>query len=290
MIGILLKRTSGFYYVFAEDQLWECSLRGRFRIHDQDFLPGDRVWIQPGLGKKATIEKVEPRRNQLVRPPVTNIDQVYIVFACRAPEPDLHLLDRLLVQAEHADIQPVLVVTKKDLSPETGPAGLPWFMYQAMGYSVYHISVRTGEGIAELRPTLAEKISIVAGPSGVGKSSLLNALSPGLSLKTGEVGKKLQRGRHTTRHVEMMPCAAGLIADTPGFSNLFLPAMRREELAGYFRDFQPYLGQCRFQNCRHDREPDCEIKAALREGRIEESRYRHYLAFLHETIENERRY
>jgi ribosome biogenesis GTPase len=290
MRGILLKGYGGFYYVHTEDQLWECSLRGRFRLKSQEFLAGDRVWISPGLGKTATIEKVEPRKNSLTRPPIANVDQALIVFALVSPEPDYNLLDRLLLQIELENIQPVLVLTKTDSWQATEAEEKHWQAYREMGYSLIKVSNKTGEGIAEVGKCLEGKTSVMAGPSGVGKSSLLNSLSPGLERKTSEVGKKLKRGRHTTRHVELMPCAGGFVADTPGFSNLNIPPLRREELAGYFQDFQRFLGKCRFNSCLHDREPDCMIKEAVTDGKIIGSRYRHYLSFLQEIMENERKY
>ena len=290
MRGTLLKGYSGFYYVFAEDRVWECSLRGRFRVKDQDFLPGDIVVIQPGLGEKATIEKVERRRNFLMRPSIANVDQVLVVLALTSPEPDLNLLDRLLIQAEIKNVRPIVILTKRDIWKATEEEEKQWNCYRNMGYPLMMISNKTKEGIGEVSKHIAGKTSVLAGPSGAGKSSLLNALSPGLKLKTSEVGGKLKRGRHTTRHTELMICAGGLIADTPGFSNLFMSAMHREELAGCFRDFYQFLGKCRFNNCLHFREPDCSIREAVRQGKIAESRYRHYLIFLQEIIAAERRY
>lgn len=290
MQGIILKGYSGYYYIYAQDRVWECSLRGRFRIREQGFLPGDRVRIQPGLGNKATIEKVESRRNFLVRPPIANVDQALLVFAMSSPEPDYNLLDRLLVQAEVAGIQPILVFTKADAGQPGSEQERLWQAYEKLGYTLIRVSNKTGEGIETLKRILAGKTSVLAGPSGVGKSSLLNSLAPELARKTGEIGEKLKRGRHTTRHVELMVCAGGLIADTPGFSSLHLPEMRREELTGYFPDFQPYSDQCRFKSCLHFREPDCAVKDAIKREEISESRYRHYLIFLEEVIAAERRY
>ena len=288
--GILVKGYSGFYYVYAEDRVWECSLRGRFRIRDQEFLPGDRVKILPGSGRKATIEEVLPRRNCLTRPPVANVDQAVLVFALTSPVPDFNLLDRLLVQVAAAQMEVVLVVTKLDLWQPDEETGSAWQVYTRLGYPVIRISNKTGAGIAELRAYFAGKTSVLAGPSGVGKSSLINSLAPGLELRVGQVGRKLQRGRHTTRHVELLPCAGGLVADTPGFSSLYLPTMKREQLTGYFPEFHAYLGKCRFTSCLHNQEPDCAVKAAVKAGEIAEFRYRHYLDFLEEVIAAERRY
>ncbi|MEM5816352.1 MAG: ribosome small subunit-dependent GTPase A [Desulfitobacterium hafniense] len=293
--GILLKGYSGFYYVFAEGRVWECSLRGRFRIRNQEFLPGDRVKILPGTGDKGTIEEVETRHNSLVRPTIANVDQAFLVFACVSPAPDLNLLDRLIVQVTAAQIKPILVLNKIDLgsrgestAENTFPAdGLDF--YRQLGCELVKVSTKTGEGLAELQEHINGKVSVLAGPSGVGKSSLVNALSPGLELKTGDVSRKLKRGRHTTRHVELMVCGEGLLADTPGFSSLYLPAMKREELTDYFWEFQD-VGECRFADCQHHKEPDCAVKAAVASGRIQPSRYEHYCQFLEEVIAAERRY
>lgn len=293
IVGILLKGYGGFYYVFAEDRVWECSLRGRFRVQDQDFLPGDRVQILPDEENKATIEAVEPRRNALIRPAIANVDQALLVFAMTSPKPDLNLLDRLLIQVTDAEIQPILVFTKLDkyeaaLTTSSEPSITD--VYRQIGYTVFEVSNETGQGIEEVRAQLAEKVSVLAGPSGAGKSSLFNALSPGTKLKIGEISLKSKRGRHTTRHVELMVCAGGLVADTPGFSSLFMPDMKRAELAGCFPEFVERRRQCRFSSCLHDKEPNCAIKAALESGEISTVRYEHYLIFLQEVIEAERRY
>lgn len=291
IIGILLKGYGGFYYVFAADRVWECSLRGRFRVQDQDFLPGDRVKILPEEENKATIEAVEPRRNALSRPAIANVDQALLVFAMTSPKPDLNLLDRLLIQVTDAEIEPILVFTKLDKYEATDSKD-PTItdVYRQIGYTVFEVSSETGQGIEEVRAQLVDKVSVLAGPSGAGKSSLFNALSPGKKLKTGTISIKSKRGRHTTRHVELMVCAGGLVADTPGFSSLFLPDMKRAELAGCFPEFALRRSQCRFSSCIHDKEPNCAIKKALENGEISSARYEHYLIFLAEVIEAERRY
>lgn len=244
--GILLKGYSGFYYVYAEGRVWECSLRGRFRIQGQEFLTGDRVQILPSNGNKATIEKVEERRNSLVRPTIANVDQAFLVFALVSPRPDLNLLDRLLIQVSEVGIKPVIILNKvdqaevnsEDATAENSISSLDF--YQNLHYDLIKVSTRTGQGIAEVREHLKDKVTVLAGPSGVGKSSLVNALEPGFELKTGEISRKLKRGRHTTRHVELMVCGEGLLADTPGFSSLYLPKMKREELTLFFLNLQMY--------------------------------------------------
>lgn len=294
--GVLLKGYGGFYFVYAEGRVWECSLRGRFRVKDQEFLPGDRVNILPEEEKdetKATIESVEPRRNVLTRPAIANVDQAILVFAMTSPKPDLNLMDRLLIQVTDADIEPVLVFTKLDKYKEEAFYGSDHAItdvYRKIGYNVFEVSSETGQGIEEIGARLSNKISVLAGPSGAGKSSLFNALSPGKKLKTGQISHKSKRGRHTTRHVELMVCAGGLVADTPGFSSLYLPEMKRAELTDCFPEFVQRRRQCRFNSCLHDKEPNCAIKAALENGEISRERYEHYLIFLQEVIEAERKY
>lgn len=286
--GTLMKGYAGFYYVYADDRVWECSLRGRFRVKKQDFIPGDKVLILPGTDQKATIEKVLERRNVLVRPNVANVDQAILVFALTKPDPDYNLLDRLLVQVGRAGIDILIVFTKLDLMEESSNPTLEY--YRRIGYNVFPVSNKTKQGLSEIQARLKGRISVLAGPSGSGKSSLLNALEPQRERKTGEVSSKIGRGKHTTRHVELISVTGGLVADTPGFSSLYLPDMKREELQLYFKEFEEYRANCRFKSCLHDKEPDCAVKEALAETKILESRYTHYTQFLNEVIENERKY
>jgi len=288
--GIITKGYSGFYYVHSGVQLWECSLRGRFRLNAQDFLPGDRVKISPLKGTKGVIEEVLPRINSLIRPAIANVDQVVVVSAASEPEPDFNLLDRILIQVDAAKIAPLICINKADL---VSPDELEELVkpYQKTGYALIEVSVKSGQGIAELRQVLKDKISVFAGSSGVGKSSLLNAVQPGLELKMGEVSQKLRRGRHTTRHVELLQLEfGGLVADTPGFSSLNLPAMQRQDLAGFFPEIQELAHKCRFTTCVHWQEPQCAVKDGVEQGIINPKRYKNYLSFLSEVIEQERRY
>jgi len=286
--GTLMKGYAGFYYVYADDRVWECSLRGRFRVKKQDFIPGDKVMILPGIGAKATIEKVLERRNSLVRPHIANVDQAILVLAMTRPDPDYNLLDRLLVQVSKAEIDIVIVFTKSDLVEDANHEMMDY--YRNIGYPVIAVSNKTHQGIAEIEAQMKGRISVLAGPSGSGKSSLLNAIDPLPERKIGEVSSKIGRGKHTTRHVELMPIAGGLVADTPGFSSLYLPEMKREELQAYFTEFWDYKGNCRFKSCMHDKEPDCAVKKAVEDKEILESRYEHYIQFLKEVTENEKKY
>ncbi len=285
--GTLVKGYGGFYYVFANDRVWECSLRGRFRVQKQDFIAGDKVLILPETEEKATIEKVLVRRNLLIRPSIANVDQVILVFAGASPNPDYNLLDRLLIQAENVGMDILIVFTKLDLIDMENDHLINY--YREMGYAVIKVSNKTRQGIDELVPFFRDRVSVLAGPSGAGKSSLINSLDSSKELKTGEVSIKIGRGRHTTRHVELIPIAGGLVADTPGFSSLFLTGMKREELQNYFPDFTEHR-DCRFKSCLHDKEPRCGVKEALDKGLILPSRHKHYLQFLKEVIESERKY
>lgn len=290
--GIIIKGYSGFYYVQTEERLWECSLRGKFRQKHlaQSFLPGDRVRITPLKGDKGVIEEVLPRQTELVRPPIANVEQGILVFACKDPDPDLNLLDRLLILTSLAGLEAVICFNKADRLTEEERHALA-APYRQAGYSVVEASAKTGLGVEEIRAILKDRVSVFAGPSGVGKSTMLNALEPNLALKTGAVSEKLGRGRHTTRHVELLALRdGGWVADTPGFSSLYLPPMERDQLASCFPEFLPYLGECRFNSCIHKTEPDCSLRAAVEEGKIDKDRYQQYLNFLDEVIANERRY
>lgn len=291
--GIIVKGYSGFYYVWDGKSLWECSLRGRFRVKKQDFLPGDQVIITvlDEVKKKAVIEEIRPRQNQLIRPSVANVEQVIIVMALANPETDWWLLDRLLIMALTNGVQPLMCFNKADLCEEEVRAQVV-AAYRKTGFPLLVTSVKKGWGIQELKSMLANRTSVFAGPSGVGKSSLLNALEPGLSLKTGEVSVRMERGKHTTRHVELICLReGGLIADTPGFSQVYLPAgLKRESLVEYYPDFEQYQALCRFKTCLHRDEPECAVREAVFRGDLDRPRYERYLQILEEIIAQERRY
>ena len=289
--GTVMKGYGGFYYV-RDDQkfVWECKPRGRFKMEKQDILVGDRVQIQTLNMKCGVVEKVLPRMTELVRPPVANIDRAIVVFALKSPDPDLNLLDRFILLAEAGKTEPIICFNKADLlkNDEIKPI---LDTYSKIGYQAMVTSVKTGEGIENLRKLLKDHISVFAGPSGVGKSSLLNTIQPGLQLKTGELSEKLQRGKHTTRHVELLELEfGGYVTDTPGFSSLYLPQILKENLAGYFPEMDSYWRNCRFNGCMHKHEPNCAVKAAVDSGEISKTRYEHYIGFLEEVTVQERRH
>jgi ribosome biogenesis GTPase len=282
--GIIIKRIGGFCYVLASNQVYTCKPRGRLRQGAKDILPGDRVLFQRELG---VVEEILPRRVQLIRPPIANVDQVVIVFAGREPTIDFMLLDRLLVTVAAQDLGLVICFNKSDLARDPRSN-----LYREIGYPTIYTSTVTGEGIDELQAHLEGKISCLAGPSGVGKSSLLNAIIPGAQLQTAKISQKMKRGRHTTRSVELLRLPnGGLVADTPGFSQLSLHHLERERLAHYFPEMGPLIPHCRFSGCLHDQEPDCAVRAAVEREELSPDRYDHYLAFLEEIREYElRRY
>lgn len=286
MDGIIYKAVGGHYFVMTGQGEYRCYLRGRFR---KKILVGDYVSIAPQEGNTWVIEKVKPRRTELVRPPIANVNQAVIIFSFIEPGLNLFLLDRFLLQSEAAGIKPVIVFNKIDLARSSD---LPLAYEQQVGYRVIETSAKTGQGIDELASVLEGQISVFAGPSGVGKSSLLNAIQPGLGLQIGDISAKLKRGRHTTRHIELIRLNnGGLVADTPGFSNLRLPpGLKSTTLACYFPDLEPHALNCRFSGCVHHKEPGCAVKKALADGRILPTRYENYIALLKEVVQQEGRY
>ena len=275
--GRIVKALSGFYYVDTDGVLLECKARGRFRLDGTSPLVGDRVQCSEDANGKGRIDCVEERRNWFVRPAVANIDALVFVAANTNPVTDPFLIDRVSVIADDADCELILCINKSDV--DTGD-----MLYESFclaGFPVIRTSAETGEGIEELRDLLRGKVCAFTGNSGVGKSSILNRLAPNLQLPTAEVSEKLGRGKHTTRHVELFSLGDNTwLADTPGFASFELEMMKiipKEDLQYNFRDFTPYLGQCRFPDCTHRKEPECAVTQALLEGKISESRYQSYL-------------
>lgn len=278
MTGVILKALSGFYYVLTGgDGTVACRARGKFRHQHITPLVGDRVEITLLPDGAGRVDEILPRRNAFSRPAVANIDQLVIVASGAPPVTDPFLIDRAAALAESRDCEPVVVFNKCDLDPAEELLEL----YRAAGFTTLRASAATGEGIEALGSALAGKISAFTGNTGVGKSSLLNALCPALELPVGEISEKLGRGRHTTRHVELLRLEnGGIIADTPGFSSLESdPAelVPKEELAAAFRDFRPYLDGCRFVGCSHVKEKGCAVRAAVKAGEISKSRHQSYV-------------
>lgn len=287
--GVLLKAHGGFYFVQAASQLYTCSLRGRLKQELKQeplgLLVGDKLLLEvlPNEAAAGVITERLPRRNFLLRPKIANVDQCLVVLAAEHPKPDYLLLDRLLVCLLAAKIQPIICFNKLDKPQKLEKFAPQMAVYRQAGFVVQPVSALQQQGIDELKQLLADKITVVAGQSGVGKSTLLNQVQT-QKLLTGSISQKLQRGRHTTRMVELLPLADGAqgwIADTPGFSRLNMPELiTTENLAEFWPDLQNFGCKCRFDGCRHDKEPDCQVKAAVAEGRLDKPRYQRYLQLL----------
>ena len=276
MTGIIVKAIAGFYYVDTGDVVIECKARGKFRNKSQSPLVGDRVEITPTDGGKATVDKILPRKNSLIRPPLANLDLLFIIASVSDPQPNLFVIDKLSAYAEYNGVEPIIVANKPDLgSPEELLS-----IYQKAGYKTLCASGKTGEGVEEITKLMSGKISAFTGNSGVGKSSILNRIMPSLSLETAHTSQKLGRGRHTTRHSELFKCEGGYIADTPGFSSFELNDdlfIRKDELSGCFPEFESYLGECKFTSCSHTGEKGCAVLSALENGEIAKSRFESYV-------------
>lgn len=289
--GLVVRSQSGFYEVETGEGVVLAHLRGRLKQGKAtgDLVAvGDRVEISENAGDEAMIESVEPRRRALVRKDprpqglyeqviVANPDQAMFIFACADPAPKLRMLDRFLVIAEAQNIPAVVVITKIDLVKHADVEGM-FGHYKKIGYSVLYTSAKTSEGVPEFKSMLADKLTVLAGPSGVGKSTLLNAIQPGLELRVNEIRQQSRKGKHTT--VERMLFKldfGGYVADTPGLKALALWDIQPEELDGYFPEMRNLIRQCKFRDCAHIDEPGCAVREAVMEGRIHQSRYDSYL-------------
>ncbi len=279
MQGKIVKGISGFYYVHVvESGIYECKAKGIFRQQKMKPLVGDDVEIDIISEEKKTgnVAAILPRKNALIRPAVANVDQALLIFAAASPNPNFNLLDRFLVMMGRQDVPVILCFNKCDLITEEQKQEIA-AIYEASGCKILFVSAKKELGLKELQEILEGKTTTVAGPSGVGKSSLINLLAPEACMETGEISKKIERGRHTTRHAELIQLKGdGYIMDTPGFSSLYLPEMEKEELQDCYPEFAAFEPYCRFQGCSHISEPDCGVKEALSEGKIHPVRYENY--------------
>lgn len=291
MQGKIIKGIAGFYYVnVVESGVYECKAKGVFRKEKIKPLVGDNVRIEilDEENKTGNIVEIFPRKNELIRPAVANIDQALVVFAVTKPTSHFNLLDRFLVMMERKEIPVVLCFNKKDIATSPEIAELE-AIYEKCGYPIVFTSALEQENIEEIRRLLLKKTTAIAGPSGVGKSSLINLLQNQVQMETGTISRKIERGKHTTRHSELIAVDAdSYIMDTPGFSSLYVNDFEKEELKYYFREFASYEGQCRFQGCDHVHEPGCAVKEALEEGKIHPVRYKNYLEMYTELKEKKR--
>ncbi len=276
--GIIYKLLGGIYYVNVADKSYACKARGLFRLNDIKPLVGDRVVIEPDQFEddKGYIVEVLERQTRLVRPPVANVDQAIIVVATKNPKPNVVLLDKMLLSCEIAGVKPIIIVNKADLKKS---AKLPSIseIYSATGYKIVETSATLALRLTELTDILRGHVSVFAGASGVGKSTLLNALIPEADLATGAVSTKIKRGKHTTRHTELICLPqGGYVLDTPGFTSLDISGVSKYDLANYFPDLQAHAKNCRFDDCLHLKEPDCAVLKALESGKIHGSRHLSY--------------
>ncbi|MFD1018125.1 ribosome small subunit-dependent GTPase A [Thalassobacillus hwangdonensis] len=291
-VGKIIKALSGFYYVYSDGQVFQCKGRGVFRKRKVTPLVGDEVTFEADNLEEGYIHSIGDRKNELVRPPIANVDQALIVTSAVQPAFNKLLLDRFLVLVEANHINPVLIFSKMDqLEPEK-EAGIEASrqMYQKAGYQVILSSMEEQEALKEIKALLDDNITVIAGQSGVGKSSLLNALNPSLSIETNAISESLGRGKHTTRHVELFTIGTGLVADTPGFSSLEFQDIELEALPECFPEFREVQHLCKFRGCLHNKEPKCAVKENVKQGEIDQQRYDHYLLFLEEIQNRKPRY
>ena len=292
MQGKIVKGISGFYYVHVVGTgIYECKAKGVFRNRKVKPLVGDNVEIVVLDEEKriGNVEEILPRKNELIRPAVSNIDMALVIFAVAKPDPNFNLLDRFLCMMEYQKVPVTICFNKCDLVSEEEKEKLQQ-IYAPAGYEILFTSVKTGENIDNLKALLADKTTTVAGPSGVGKSSLINELQTGVRMQTGAISDKIGRGKHTTRHSEIISIGQDTyIMDTPGFSSMDLPGFEKENLWTCYPEFVPYEPECRFIGCSHIGEPDCGVKNALAEGKISQVRYDNYV-MLYEEMKNIRKY
>lgn len=291
--GRIIKGIAGFYYVQTpHGEVYECKAKGSFRKDKMKPLVGDyvRFVVVDEEKKKGNIEKIEKRKNELIRPAVANIDQALVIFASIDPQPNFHLLDTFLARMELLGIPSLICFNKSDLDEDQAIYKEIEEMYRASGYPIVYTSAKKQQGVDELKQLLKHKCTTVAGPSGVGKSSLINLLQSGVQMETNDISQKTARGRHTTRHSELIALDEdSFIMDTPGFTSLRMDEYEKEDISGGFREIYAHEGNCRFAGCSHIHEPDCGVKEALCQGKISKRRYDSYV-LMYEECKEKRRY
>lgn len=296
MQGKIVKGIAGFYYVdIAGKGIYECKAKGIFRKDNIKPLVGDNVEIEitDAKGLKGNISDILPRKNSLIRPAVANIDQALLIFAMTKPEPNYNLLDRFLIMMQQQGLECILCFNKRDIASKEERERIHQ-IYDRSGCKILFVSAMKKEGLDELKKVLADKTTAVAGPSGVGKSSIINCLQIEKVMETGSISEKIERGKHTTRHSELLAIegisnGASYIMDTPGFSSLSLFDLEKEEVKMFYPEFAEYEDQCKFLTCVHINEPVCGVKQALQDGKIHKVRYENYVLFYEELKEKEKR-
>ena len=292
MTGKIIKGISGFYYVYVEGAgLYECKAKGAFRKQKIKPLVGDNVEIAviDEANKLGNVEKILPRKNELIRPAVSNIDMALVIFASAKPDPNFNLLDRFLCMMEYQKVPVTICFNKIDLVDKEKLKEYSR-IYEPAGYNVIFTCTKTKEGLGSIRSLLEGKTTTVAGPSGVGKTSIINCLQSDITMETGTISEKIERGKHTTRHSEIIPVSHDTyIMDTPGFSSMDVPGFEKEDLWTCYPEFVRHEPYCRFIGCSHINEPDCGVKAAVEDGEISPVRYENY-KLLYEELKNRHKY
>lgn len=292
MTGKIIKGISGFYYVYVEGAgLYECKAKGAFRKQKIKPLVGDNVEIAiiDEANKLGNVEKILPRKNELIRPAVSNIDMALVIFASAKPDPNFNLLDRFLCMMEYQKVPVTICFNKIDLVDQEKLKEYSG-IYEPAGYNVIFTCTKTKEGLGSIRSLLEGKTTTVAGPSGVGKSSIINCLQSDITMETGTISEKIERGKHTTRHSEIIPVSHDTyIMDTPGFSSMDVPGFEKEDLWTCYPEFVRHEPYCRFIGCSHINEPDCGVKAAVEDGEISPVRYENY-KLLYEELKKRHKY
>lgn len=292
MQGKIIKGIAGFYYVHVPEQgIYECKAKGVFRKDHKKPLVGDDclVDVLSETEKLGNIRELLPRKSELIRPAVANVDQALVIFAIAKPQPNFNLLDRFLIMMMQQKIPCIICFNKLDID-ETGIGEGYADIYRTCGYQVLNVSASAQQGLEELKKLLYQKTTTVAGPSGVGKSSIINCLQSDIVMETGDISHKIQRGKHTTRHTELIAIREDTyILDTPGFSSLGLFDLEKEQLCSFYPEFEPFEQHCRFGGCAHINEPVCGIKDALKDGKISRQRYENY-CLLYEELKGQRKY
>ena len=293
MQGKIIKGIAGFYYVdVVESGIYECKAKGIFRKEKKKPLVGDYVEIEALENEEfiGNIIEISPRQNELIRPAIANVDQALVVFAIVSPKPNFHLLNKFLVMMESKQISIILCFNKRDLATKEQEQELTE-IYEKSGYPILFSSAVSEVDMLDIADKLKQKTTVIAGPSGVGKSSIINRLQANVYMETGCISQKIERGKHTTRHAELITIDEGsYIADTPGFSSLYVNNFDTMDLKYYYREFIPYEGECKFQGCSHIHEPDCAVKQAVQRKNIHELRYKSYVAIYQEIEREKKRY
>ena len=282
MEGIIIKGIGGFYYIKTDEGIIECKARGKFRYNSLKPMVGDRVTIKVENGK-GVIEDIHERSSELIRPTVANVTQAFVVFAIKNPDINLDLLNRFLTLCEYNDIHAVVCLNKEDLCTEEEKENLKELIND-IGYEVLFINAKEGKGFDALKERLEHNITVLCGPSGAGKSKLLNSFIDREHMETGSVSEKIGRGKHTTRHSELIDVDNGYLVDTPGFTTLDFTFIDRDSLKYCFPEFNDYNNLCKFNGCNHYKEPKCAVKEAVEEGKINKLRYEFYIKTLEEII------